>query len=128
MVIKHETFHYLKRPYKLYDYVHLSDIGRLSLDDYLDIFVESLLDISDFSILLALINDSSFSKVDIISSISSRTPNVSKNSVVSSICLTYYLLEVKINDLGSQINVLEGKLTETGNLSEFEKVYNVFYV
>lgn len=43
----------------LYDYVHLSDIGRLSLDDYLDIFVESLLDISDFSILLALINDRS---------------------------------------------------------------------
>ena len=34
----------------------------------------------------------------------------------------YPLLEVKINDLGSQINVLEGKLTETGNLSEFEKV------
>lgn len=43
----------------LYDYVHLSDIGRLSLDDYLDIFVESLLDISDSSILLALINDRS---------------------------------------------------------------------
>lgn len=43
----------------LYDYVHLIDIGRLSLDDYLDIFVESLLDISDSSILLALINDRS---------------------------------------------------------------------
>ena len=32
------------------------------------------------------------------------------------------LLEVKINDLGSKINVLEGKLAETGNLSEFEKI------
>lgn len=43
----------------LYDYVRLNDMARLSLDGYLDIFVKSLLDISESSILLALITDKS---------------------------------------------------------------------